>query len=341
MIVDAYTHILPKKYQEGIEKRVKNRDKSLNSVRYAKMVPTLLDLDARFRVMDAFGDYMQVISVASPPVYSIAPDGVSAELARIANDELAELVQKYPTRFAAGIATLPMTDPDASVAEAERAIRDLRLRGVEVFTDVAGKPLDSEEFLPLYRKVAELGRPLFIHPLREMTVPDYPGEDKSKYRVWTKLGWPYATGLAMTRLVYGRVMERVPDLKVVTHHCGGVIPFVAGRLDWNDDFNEMTMGHRDIYLKEHALTYYRRFYYDTATNGNTAALQCGLAFAGLDQLVFATDFPFDNQAGMRLIRDTIESVERMGLTQEQKKAVYRDNAVRLLHLPLGMISIGC
>jgi aminocarboxymuconate-semialdehyde decarboxylase len=341
MIVDAYTHILPKKYQEGIDKRVKNRNLSLNSAHYAKMVPTLVDLDARFRVMDDFDGYIQVISIASPPIYSIAPDDVSVELARIANDELAELVQRYPSRFAAGIATLPLTNVEAAVAEAERAIKDLRLRGVEIYTDIAGKPLDSEEFFPLYRKMAELGRPIFIHPLREMTTPDYAGEEKSLYRVWTKLGWPYSTALAMTRLVYGRVMEMVPDLKIVTHHCGGVIPFVAGRIDWNDDFNEMTMGHRDIYLKEHALTYYRRFYYDTAVNGNTAALQCGLAFAGLDRLVFATDFPFDNQGGRRLIRDTIESIERMGLTEDQKKAIYRDNALSLLRLPLGMISVGC
>jgi aminocarboxymuconate-semialdehyde decarboxylase len=116
-----------------------------------------------------------------------------------------------------------------------------------------------------------------------------------------------------------------------------MIPFVAGRLDWNDDFNEMRMGHRDIYLKENALVYYRRFYYDTATNGNTAALQCGKAFAGLDRMVFATDMPFDNQNGRRLIRETVTSVERMGLNDEEKRRLYRDNAVELLRLPLGAI----
>lgn len=339
MIVDAYTHILPKKYQENLEKKVTGRDMTLNSARYAKSVPTLMDLDIRFRVMDAFEDYIQVISIASPPIYSIAPADVSVDLARIANDELAELVDRYPERFAAGIATLPLNDVDASVVEAERAIKDLRLRAVEMFTDIAGKPLDSPELMPLYEKMVELDRPIYIHPLREMTTPDYEGEKISRYRVWTKLGWPYTTALAMTRLVYGGVMERLPDLKVVTHHCGGMIPFVAGRLDWNDDFNEMRMGHRDIYLKENALVYYRRFFYDTAVNGNTAALHCGMAFAGIDQMVFGTDFPFDNQVGRRLIRDTIESIERMGLREDEKAQVYRHNAVKLLRLPLGAIEI--
>jgi predicted TIM-barrel fold metal-dependent hydrolase len=335
MIVDAYTHILPKKYQEGLEKKVAGRDMRLNTARYAETVPTLLDLDTRFRVMDGFGDYIQVVSVATPMVYSIAPADVAVELCKIANDELADLVSKHPSRFAAGIACLPMNNVRAAVAEAERAVKDLRLRAVEVGSDIAGKPLDSPEFIPLYEKMVELDRPIYIHPVREMSIPDYPGEEFSKYRAWTKLGWPFATGLAMTRLVYGGIMERFPTLKVIAHHCGGIIPFVAGRIDWNDDFNEMTMGHRDVYLKENALTYYRRFFYDSAVNGNTAALLCGLSFAGIDQMVFATDFPFDNQMGRRLIRDTITSVERMGLEDRDKEKLYRYNAVKLLRLPIG------
>lgn len=337
MIIDAYTHILPKKYQAGLEKKVTGRDTKLNTARYAQMVPTLLDLDARFRIMDDYEDYIQVISIASPAIYNIAPPKVAVELARIANDELAELVFKYPERFAGGIACLPMNNPAAAVAEAERAMKDLRLRAVEITSDISGKPLDSPEFMPLYEKMVELDRPIFIHPSREMTTPDYPGEEYSKYRVWTKLGWPYATGLAMTRLVCGGVMEKLPGLKIITHHCGGIIPFLAGRLDWNDDFNEMRMGHRDLYFKENALAYYRRFFYDTAVNGNTGALLCGLSFAGLDQMIFATDFPFDNQNGRRLIRDTILSVEQMGLSDEDKAKLYRYNAVKLLRLPLGFV----
>jgi len=334
MIIDAYTHILPKKYQEGLEKRVTGRDVKLNTARYAQTVPTLVDLDARFRVMDAFEGYIQVISIASPAVYSIAPPDVSRDLCRIANDELAELVYKYPDRFAAGIACLPLTDVEASLEEAERAVKELRLRAVEITTDIVGRPLDSPEFMPLFEKMVELDRPIFMHPIKEMTIPDYEGEEFSKYRVWTKLGWPYATALAMTRMVYGGVMERLPELKLVTHHCGGLIPYLAGRIDWNDDFNEMRMGHRDIYLKDKAVNYYRRFFYDTAVNGNTAALMCGKAFAGIDQMVFGTDLPFDNQNGLRLIRDTIDSVEAMELSDEEKKRIYRDNVIKLMRLPL-------
>ncbi len=337
MIIDAYNHIYPKKYQETVEKKVTGRDPKLPSANWGKTVPTLVDLDARFRIMDDFDGYIQVITIASPPTYNLAPPPLSVELAKLANDELAELVHKYPDRFAAGIATMPMNDPDAAVAEAERAIKDLRLRGVEVGSDVNGKPLDSPEFMPFYEKVEELGRPLYIHPLGEMSTPDYEGETHSKFRIWTKLGWPYATGKALCRLVYGGVMERFPNLKVVTHHAGGIIPYLAGRLDWADDVNEMLMGQRDIDLKEHALVYFRRIYYDTAVNGNCAALKCARELAGLDHMVFGTDMPFDSQLGRRLIRQTIESVERMGLTEEEKRKLYRENAVKLLRLPLGFL----
>lgn len=304
------------------------------TARYAQTVPTLVDLEARFRVMDAFEGYIQVISIASPAVYSIAPPDIAVELCRIANDELAELVYKYPDRFAAGIACLPLTDIEASLEEAERAVKDLRLRAVEITTDIVGKPLDAPEFMPLFEKMVELDRPIFMHPMKEMNIPDYEGEEISKYRVWTKLGWPYATALGMTRLVYGRVMERLPELRLVAHHCGGLIPYVAGRIDWNDDFNEMRMGHRDIYLKDKAVNYYRRFFYDTAVNGNTAALVCGKSFAGIDQMVFGTDLPFDNQNGLRLIRDTIDSIEAMGLEEQEKTKIYRDNVIKLMRLPL-------
>ncbi len=335
MIIDVYNHILPKKYQDTLEKKVPDRDPTLPSSTWAKTVPTLMDLEARFRIMDAFDEYIQVITIASPPSYAIAPAPMAIELAQIANDELVELVQKYPERFAAGVATLPMNDPEAAIAEAERAIKDLRLRGVEVYTDIAGKPLDAPEFMPFYEKMEELGRPIFIHPRGLMSTPDYEGEEFSKYRLWTKLGWPYATGLAICRLVYGGVMERFPGLKVITHHCGGIIPYLAGRLDWADDVNEMLMGQRDIDLKEHATVYFQRIFYDTAVSGNTGALQCARAFAGLDQMLFGTDLPFGNQLGRRLIRQAIDAVERMGLNDEEKRKIYQDNAIKLLRLPLG------
>jgi aminocarboxymuconate-semialdehyde decarboxylase len=284
--------------------------------------------------MDQFPGYMQVLTVAAPSLTEIASPKEAVELAKIANDEMAELVDRYPERFAGAIACLPLNDVDAALSELKRAIEDLRLRGAEIASDIGGKPVDADEFLPFYEMMEDYNLPVFIHPRKEMNVPDYEGEKISKYRIWTKLGWPMATAMAMTRLVYGRILERFPGLNVVTHHCGGVVPFVAGRIDWNDDFNEMRMGHRDIFLKRNALDYYRRFYLDTAVNGNTAALQCGLSFSGIDRMIFATDLPFCNQGGYRLVRDTIDSIQRLGLDDADLKKVYQDNAIVLMRLPL-------
>ena len=228
LYIDAFNHILPKKYQAVLEQKVPNRDMSSNLSRYAETVPTLLDLDARFRLMDSVEGYMQVLTLAAPTVESVASPEVAVDLCRFANDEMAELVEKYPDRFAAAIAALPLNDLDASLEEIDRAIRDLRLRGIQMYSDVNGMPLDAEALYPIYEKMERYNLPILIHPKRSPALPDYPGEENSRYRAWTKLGWPVASSMAMFRLVYGGVMERFPNLKIVTHHCGGVIPYLAG-----------------------------------------------------------------------------------------------------------------
>lgn len=139
-----------------------------------------------------------------------------------------------------------------------------------MYSDVNGMPLDAEALYPIYEKMERYNLPILIHPKRSPALPDYPGEENSRYRAWTKLGWPVASSMAMFRLVYGGVMERFPNLKIVTHHCGGVIPYLAGRMEWNDDFNEMRMGHKDILFPHKPLEYFRRMYYDTANNGYPA-----------------------------------------------------------------------
>ena len=237
LYIDAFNHILPKKYQAVLEQKVPNRDMSSNLSRYAETVPTLLDLDARFRLMDSVEGYMQVLTLAAPTVESVASPEVAVDLCRFANDEMAELVEKYPDRFAAAIAALPLNDLDASLKEIDRAIRDLRLRGIQMYSDVNGMPLDAEALYPIYEKMERYNLPILIHPKRSPALPDYPGEENSRYRAWTKLGWPVASSMAIFRLVYGGVMERFPNLNIVTHHCGGVIPYLAGRMEWNDDFN--------------------------------------------------------------------------------------------------------
>lgn len=337
LYIDAFNHILPKKYQAVLEKKATSSDVGSNLARYAQTVPTLLDLEARFRLMDKFEGYMQVLTLAAPTVESIAPPEVAVELCKVANDEMAELVARYPDRFAAGIAALPLNDLDASLEEIDRALTQLSLRGIQMYSDINDMPLDDPSLFPIYEKMEQYNLPILIHPKKSPSIPDYPGETCSRYRAWTKINWPVASSMAMFRLVYGGVMEHFPKLKIVTHHCGGVIPYLAGRMEWNDDFNEMTMGHKDLQFPHKPLDAFRRMFYDTANNGNPAALHCGLDFAGIDHFIFATDMPFCNQQGLRLICDSIAAVEALGLSEADRRKAFQSNAVELFRLPLSTL----
>jgi len=335
MKIDVFTHILPPKYLEGRNKKALPGWASSKGSKYVAATPTLFDLDTRFRIMDKYEGLMQVLTIAAPAPETMTKPEDTVELAKIANDEMAELVMKYPDRFVAAAACLPLNDIDATLKEIDRAINDLRFRGVEIYTDVNGKPVDSPEFWPIYEKMAYYDLPILIHPMREATVPDYEGEEESKYLIWTRLGWPHATSMAMMRLVCSGVLEKYPNLKFVTHHAGGTVPYLVTRISLLDEFNEMRMGYRyEYHLTKKILDYFRLFYNDTAVYGNTPSLMCAHAFCGADHLLFATDMPFDSQAGYRLIRETIRSIEEMDITDAEKKQIYEDNARKLFRLPI-------
>lgn len=335
MIIDVFSHVLPPRYLK--ERNTRGGAGLSNQYgKYFQANPGLTDLDIRFRAMDRYPEIVQLITIAGPNVESVVSPKDAIECARIANDEMAEMVARHPDRFCAAGACLPMTDIDAAMREAERALDDLRFRCVEVFTDIRGKPLDSPEFLPLFEMMAKRNLPVLLHPRRTNTTPDYPGEEKSKYLFYTNFGWPYETTMAMARLAFGGVFEKFPTLKVVTHHAGGMVPYFHKRAQLSWDFNEMRMGYRydGANITQPPVDYYRMFYCDTAIQGNTPALMCAYEFFGVDHMVFATDSPYDNQFGERVCRDTIAGVEGMAISAEDKRKIYEGNARRLFRLPV-------
>jgi len=192
--IDIFSHILPLKYKQALDKRIK-------SGAYVKMdaIPTLFDLDSRFRIMDKFEGLSQVLTLASPPVESVASPGDAIELSRLANDEMAELVMKHSGRFVAAVACLPMNNIDAALKETDRAMGELNFKGVQIYTSVNGKPLDSPEFMALYEKMVEYDLPIWIHPYRDRKTPDYSREHYSRYRLYLLFGWPYETTIAASR----------------------------------------------------------------------------------------------------------------------------------------------
>jgi predicted TIM-barrel fold metal-dependent hydrolase len=322
-MIDIFTHILPPKYLKALEKLAANR--KVSSVRVENLRrtnPVLLDVDLRLEVIDEFPETMQVLTMVGPPIEAIAKTEDAVDLARIANEEMAELVAKHPDRFIAA-ASLPMNNMDVALKEVDRAINDLKLRGVQIFTSINDKPLDSPEFLPLYQKMAQYDLPIWIHPLKEMIEPDYPGEQGSRYGLAAIIGWPHATSMAIMRLAGSGVLEKYPNLKFITHHSGGTVPYLAGRIQ-NSPFKYEN-------LTRPITDSLRLFYNDTAVQGNVPNLMCAYAFCGADRMLLGTDFPM---VTLSLVKETIRSINEMTITESEKRKIFVENARRILKLPV-------
>jgi predicted TIM-barrel fold metal-dependent hydrolase len=330
--LDAYCHILPKPYFDRLQEI--STAGAANLLRRTAPIRHLWDLDERFRLMDEFDDYAQVLSLAAPAIESLGDPRLSAELAELANDELAELVRSHPERFPGFVAGLPMNDVDATLAEVDRAVGELGAVGVQIYTHVNGEPLDDPRFEPLFARMAELGKPIWVHPSRNSSWPDYRSESKSKFEIWWLFGWPYDTSVFMARLVFSGVMTRHPGLKVITHHAGGMIPFFSGRVGPGmDSFGARTPEEEselvETGLEGSPLDAFRRFYADTAVFGAPHALRCALEFFGVDHMLFASDFPFDPVPG-QFIRDTIADLDAMEVSDEERARIYEGNAREVL-----------
>ena len=329
MKIDIFNHIVTPRYREA---RLKIAPPQMRLQDQERVMPALFDLDARFRAMDTAGEgYMQILTTANPPVETFAGAADALDLSRIANDEMAELVARYPERFFGAAACLPMNDVDIAIGELDRAIEQLGLRGVQLYTDVQGIPLDDPRFRPFFAKVAELDIPILLHPVRSADRPDYPTETASRFDTWRAIGWLYDTVSAMARLTFSGVFDRHPDIKIVTHHLGGFAPYAAERIREGYDklLNAARAKNEPIGLRQHPFDYFKQFYADTITIGSVSALRCGIDFFGVDRVMFATDMPFDTQGGLKYIEVALKAMEAIDLSPADKAKIFEHNACRV------------
>lgn len=327
MKIDIYTHVVPERFKIALGKV------NLGLENRVARMPTLFDMDRRLRVMDRFEDVTQVLTLSLTGALILEDSKVAVDFAKLANDEMASLLNSHPDRFAAGVASLPMTDTDAALKELDRAINGLQLKGLQLFTPTNDKPLDSPEFLPIFEKMHKYDLPIWIHPKRPITYADYNTEKESKYYIYHIFGWPYETTAAMTHLVFGGIFDRFPGIKIIAHHCGAMVPFfdqrIVGAYIGSSTIHDEQYGEN---LNKPPVEYFKMFYGDTALSGSTAGLMCGYAFFGADRLLFGTDMPFDPEFGHRTISKTIQSIEQMAISDSEKKMIYEGNARRLLRL---------
>jgi len=332
MKIDIYAHIIPPKIKDLIFEGGKG---SFALKEHLSNYPTLFDLDHRFRIMDKYPDVIQVITLSGVSVDEVALPKEAAVLAQKVNDEMAELVRKYPDRFTVGVATVSTRDIDSALKELDRAFNQLNLRGLQLRIPINRKPVDHSDFFPIYEKMCQYNLPIWWHPEGRVDLPNYEGESESKYWIWHLWGLPFETTVSMTRLIFGGVLNKYPNLKIITHHCGAMVPFFADRIRNHYNFLEMR-NKKDFHhgLTEHPVEYFRKFYNDTAIVGNPSALMCAYDFFGPDRLLFGTDVPFDPTLGDYGTGQTIKAVEQMNISDTDKKKIFEDNARKLLRLPV-------
>ena len=310
MKIDVFAHFLPPRYFGALQKKAR---KGLDLKREGSRLANT-EIEARLRLMDRYPDVLQVLSVSQPALETVVAPADAVELARMANDELAELVDKHPDKFIAAVACLPMNDIDAALKEADRAINELRFRGVQIYSNVNGETLDAPKFRPLYEKMVQHDLPIWLHPCTGVT-GDSP-----------LFGWPYEASSAMLLLLSSGVLQDYPDIKFITHHCGAMVSFFEQRIRW---MFPLEFGVSEI---RNPVAQFQRFYCDTAVWGSTAALMCAYNFFGADHLLFGTDAPLGPRDGLTL--QTIDSVNRMDVPDADKEKIFSQNAVSLLRMAI-------
>lgn len=332
MNIDIYTHFFPKPYADAIVRYATRRHPDVPDIGVLmRMFPGLCDLDLRIPHMDEFETALQVLTPIPIPIELFAGDGPQFDLMRIANDAMAESVASNPRRFV-GVALLCFENIDQAIAELERTVLRLGMKGAMIFTNIQGKPLDLPALFPLYAKAIELDVPLWIHPI---SWDYYPWV--RDYLIWQIFGWPIDTTLAMARLVYAGVMEKFPAIKFITHHAGGAVPYLLGRVidthDQNEELIRLSGGSTsgDSFGKS-PVDYFRMFYGDTALSGLPSAMQSAHEMFGSNRLVFGSDYPFGPDAGRRFIRTNLAAVSMLDLHPEERTKILSENANSLLKL---------
>ena len=319
-IVDIHAHVSP----EGLI-RAMSEGRNWHGIPASQLLPThqytartTWTPEQRLREMDELGVDVHVLSTNSFLYFYEREAAATVEMARECNDYVSQLTGDHPDRFA-GFATLPMQDVGASVAELERAVGVLGLKGAMIGDHVNGATYDDPSFLPLWRAAEAMGAVIFVHQSGDTTVSTRSG----RYHLPNTIGNLVDRTVTFASFVFGGVMDACPDLKVCLAHGGGFACYGAGRMDRG--WQVRTEARANILQPPSA--YLGRFWYDCLTHDENA-LRYLIDAAGIDRVVFGTDWPFD-----MAIDEPVSWVRNMTkLTDEEKDAILGGNIVNLLGL---------
>ena len=321
MRIDVQSHIFPEPLIKRLEGR-RDLPRAVRSNGKVKMVcsphtgwpilPGMNDLDMKLEAMDKNRVDVQLLSLNVPgPELVGGPE--AEDLAKLAHDCLAEVTHQYPDRFW-GVATLGLSDMEASLRELDRCLDDFGFKGVQLFSNVRGRPLDDPFLRPLYERCAELDLPIFLHP----TVPVTEGA-MPNYYLPVLVGFLFDTTLAALRLILSGTLQELPRLKVVLPHVGSTLPYLLGRIDY---LSASMPGGRE-HIQMAPSEYFKKFYVDSVSSYQPAIDYC-YALTGAERILFGTDYPW---VSMEM---AVELVEGMRISEAEREQIFSGNAKRIL-----------
>jgi aminocarboxymuconate-semialdehyde decarboxylase len=325
-VVDFHNHYYPPKYMSALQSGESSVritvDNEGNPVLhypgdYNVAVRGHRDLAYRQEILDQHNVSMQVLTLTTPGTHVEVPR-TAVRLASLVNDEFKNAMDTRGRHFTA-LATLPLNDPPASARELQRAMRQLKMPGAMLFSNVNGVALSDPRFESMYEVANELGAVLYIHPAHPVGV-----EAMVDYWLMPLVGFLFDTTLAAASLVFSGVVERYPRIRWALCHLGGAIPYLAERLDRGFEAFKDCRTH----IQRPPSTYLREFYYDTV-NFNQGALRLAVEFAGPGHILAGSDYP--HKIGS--IPSMLKAIAELPLKEEERAAIYGGNAARLLQIP--------
>lgn len=329
MVVDYQTHWYPSAYLDSIRGRSAYPHTEIVAGGYhyegikgdnRVLDRRFTDLEVQIADMDEHGIDVMVCSPNLVGEVTVLPLGEAREATHLLNEEMARAQREYPDRFV-GLAMLPMQDADAAIETLDEAVLQFGLSGVCILSHIAGRPIASPETLPIYRRIAELGVPVFLHPANRSSSFSE-GEVRP---IENGLNWVVDTSKAALSLILTGTLDACPGLVVVHPHTGGVLPYVISRIASTARPTGTTIEKPpttelspDRYLKE-------RFYADSV-NPTAGALGLAIAAYGIERILLATDYPWQPR-GPRLA-DVLANAD-----DAQARAIFRENVPVGLRLP--------
>ncbi|MEW8970350.1 MAG: amidohydrolase family protein [Mesobacillus sp.] len=330
MRVDFHTHIIPENFSELTQRFGGEKWPTLERTCacganimiagkvFREVTDQVWDAEKRIKDMEREGVDIQVLSPIPVTFSYWAPAEQAEILARVQNDFIADLVNKYPTKFI-GLGAVPLQNVEVAIREMDRCKHELGLSGIEIGTNVNGINLDDPQFIEFFQMAEKWEVPLFIHPWETLGKERMP-----RHNLMYTVGMPSETALAGASLILGGIMEKFPELKICLAHGGGALPYLLPRLDqgWK------VWPH--LRLLDKPPSYYaKQFYYDSLVN-EPVNLNYLLQNFGHERIIMGSDYPFllrEVPPG-KVIDDTV------GLSKEQTEAMLGKNALRFLNIPV-------